>query len=570
MTLELCRYCQRYHAEHLLRCPETKKILKLEGRALDGRYRFCRRAGQSATSQVWQAEQLNTGRIVALKLLLPEWVDELGLLSRFENEARLLAKVCSERVVSILDRGHSELGPFLVTEWLPGETLQHRLEAEAEQGARWSVPMVLVLGRALAQAMLDMHRQGVVHRDLKPGNIMVQGHGLDLKIKVYDFGLAKALGRSGGTAQGVRLGTAQYMAPEQREDASRVDERADLFAWGVILVQVLSGESRPVDASAMDPTALASSGLVALLRECLASDPERRPASAKALFKRLSALEEVESPGGGKPRSKPGGGSSSSRGLWVGLGLGGVVGSGLVWALGGSGERCGQGPAPDLFSDAAFLEVSRPREAGCWEQASSESLETERPQGEAAVLKAGLVVKKKAHKGHRRVRIQGRERPLSIKSTGVASSSNWIGGSIFTAGRGIVQAPLDGLRKPARIIRPHQRPASPLPEHRSPLLVPAAELWALAERSSPMSFFDARQFCASLAEQAYQGLHSWRLAKPQEMPRWVHVSGIHRGWYWTDQLKRDRATVVVLPSNRHFYAKIRRRFIRPFCVADRR
>src|SRR5262245_61993048 len=200
--------------------------------------------------QVWRANDARLGRDVALKLLPREFVKDADRLARFEREARLLAQLNHPNIAQIYGLEASADTRALVIELVEGPTLAERLEAGA-----FSLKESLSVAVQIAQALEEAHEKGIVHRDLKPQNVKAPVEG---KVKVLDFGLAKAMDPAAGTAssasqlarsptltlgqtvQGVILGTAAYMAPEQAA-GSAADRRADIWSFGVVLFEMLSG-----------------------------------------------------------------------------------------------------------------------------------------------------------------------------------------------------------------------------------------------------------------------------------------------------------------------------------------
>ncbi len=278
------------------------------GRTLAGRYRLERRIGLGGMGEVWAAEQLALARPVAVKLLGSEAARQPEAMARFEIEARALARVDDEHVLRILDFGHdAELGFFLVTDRLEGELLSALLSRQARLGQERAVS----IAAGILDGLLAAHRAGVVHRDLKPGNVMLVDRGGREVPKLLDFGIAKLLDAPSLdlTESGVSLGTPQYLAPEQALGRA-VDHRADLYAVGVLLFRMLVGrlpfEAPSVTALAVQhatatppplPEDAGPPALAAVVARALEKDPERRYADAAAL--RWALLEAVASPSAG-------------------------------------------------------------------------------------------------------------------------------------------------------------------------------------------------------------------------------------------------------------------------------
>jgi eukaryotic-like serine/threonine-protein kinase len=210
------------------------------GRTLDGRYRIEERLGMGGVGAVYLGTQLALGRSVAIKLL-HEGLDP-SFRTRFEREAKALAALRHPNIVSVTDYGVDDVTPYLVMEKLEGETLGERLSRGPLLPEH-----VLELTRQLLRALGFVHEQGLVHRDLKPGNLFLElTPDGDERLKLLDFGLAKFVQEPGIEGQTVTraghvVGTPAYMAPEQIA-GDAVDARSDIYAVGVLLFQMLSGK----------------------------------------------------------------------------------------------------------------------------------------------------------------------------------------------------------------------------------------------------------------------------------------------------------------------------------------
>ena len=204
-----------------------------------GAYTIAELLGAGGAGEVWRATDERLGRAVAIKILLPHYSSNPERLRRFAEEARTAGSISHPNILTVYDVGEQDGTPFLVTECLKGNSLRQRLEARPVLPAE-AVSVGLAISRGLAAA----HARGIVHRDLKPENTFITSDGT---VKVLDFGLAKlqsALGdgdtRATDTVTGVILGTAGYMAPEQIR-SELVDGRADLFALGIMLYEMMAG-----------------------------------------------------------------------------------------------------------------------------------------------------------------------------------------------------------------------------------------------------------------------------------------------------------------------------------------
>ena len=214
------------------------------GLVIAGKYRLEAQIGRGSMGTVYRAVHLTLGQRVAIKLISTEHSQSAEARKRFSVEAKAAAKLRSRHVVQVYDDGETPEGnPYIVLEYLEGETLEQRLERERDISLLDAARIVSHVGRALARA----HAQGIVHRDLKPANIfLVKSDDDDAGwlAKVLDFGIAKleGHGEKGTTQAGTVLGTPLFMSPEQVRGASSVDHRADLYSLGMCLFHMLTGD----------------------------------------------------------------------------------------------------------------------------------------------------------------------------------------------------------------------------------------------------------------------------------------------------------------------------------------
>ncbi len=260
-------------------------------------------AGRGGIGVVFRAVRRSTGARVAIKVLGTFAAGSEAQVRRIEREAAVLARLPHPGVTRYHETLWHEGRPHLVMEWVEGESLDRRLRSRklaAAEALRITLDLLEILGHA--------HRQGVVHRDVKPQNVLLTEAG---QVKLTDFGLALLTGDEAAagriTATGANMGTFGYMAPEQRRDASRVDARADLYSVGVVLYEMLTGElpmgrfpppseHSPDCPAAVDP---------AILR-ALEADPARRYGSAEEMAEALRAAAGV--PAAATERELPAGG----------------------------------------------------------------------------------------------------------------------------------------------------------------------------------------------------------------------------------------------------------------------
>ncbi|RZJ05403.1 MAG: HAMP domain-containing protein [Rubrivivax sp.] len=291
-----------------------------------GRYRLLERLGRGGMASVYRAHDPSIGRDVAIKFLHRTLCEDEDCRSRFLREARAAGALSHPNIVVVHDVGEIDDQPYMAMELLEGQSLAERLDSKEPL----SIRQVLALGIQLARALDYAHANGVVHRDIKPGNIMLQGK--DRRVKVADFGIAhvEGAGAHQQTMVGSILGTPQYMSPEQTR-GEKLDGRSDLFSAGVVLYQALTGH-RPFrgdnlvavaqQIAAAEPPAITSlrpdcpPALRRVVERCLAKAPAQRFATGaeleQALRKVLTELAEQEQ---GKQRS----GLLSLRVKWAGM-----------------------------------------------------------------------------------------------------------------------------------------------------------------------------------------------------------------------------------------------------------
>ena len=266
------------------------------GTLLGSRYQILKILGQGGMGAVYQARDQELDRIIALKVIRPELASNPGILQRFKQELILSRHVTHKNVVRIFDLGEAEGTKFITMEFVEGEDFRSVLRHHGKFSARKAVAVVQQICRALEAA----HAEGVIHRDLKPQNIMREPQG---RIVVMDFGLARSLEFDGMTQTGALVGTLEYMSPEQAL-GTVLDQRSDLFAVGLIFYELLTGKApykadtaiaslmkrtheRAVPASDVDASVPVS--LSVIVSRCLERDPKDRYESATELLRELDA-----------------------------------------------------------------------------------------------------------------------------------------------------------------------------------------------------------------------------------------------------------------------------------------
>jgi eukaryotic-like serine/threonine-protein kinase len=275
-------------------------MMDLHGRILDGRYQLGSLLGAGGMAQVYLASDRVLERPVAVKVLSPPYAQDPVFVERFRREARAAARLSHPNIVAVFDSGSDADQHFLVMEYVAGESLAQLLARQGRLAPRRAAELAVEVGAALAAA----HAQGLVHRDVKPANVLV---GEDGRVKVADFGIVKAAATATLTGTGTVLGTAAYLSPEQAQGGP-VDARSDLYSLGCVLYELLCG-SPPFGSGADSPQVAVASrhvhqppeppsahnpqvdaSLDAVVLTALAKDPAQRYQSAVEL---LDALERV-------------------------------------------------------------------------------------------------------------------------------------------------------------------------------------------------------------------------------------------------------------------------------------
>ncbi len=265
------------------------------GARLAGRYRILELVGLGGMGMVYKAEDEQLGLPVAIKVLRPDLARDGRRLERFKQELVLARQVSHPNVVRIHDIGSDGDLVFLSMDFVPGRSLSELLAAEGPMTADKAVG----IARQVASGLAAAHEAGVVHRDLKPGNVLIDDSG---RAAISDFGVARSLGGPGATLPGSVVGTLDYLSPEQAR-GGEVDGRADLYALGILLHEMLTGELPFAGGSATEVLAQRLTGatrerlpaevprqLAAVVRRLLQRDPDRRHASAGEVLDDLGRL----------------------------------------------------------------------------------------------------------------------------------------------------------------------------------------------------------------------------------------------------------------------------------------
>lgn len=335
-----------------------------------GRYELEQEIGRGAAATVWLARDTLLERPVAIKVLAPGLVEDSSWLARFRREARVAAGLQHPNLVSIYDFGAEAERPYLVMAYIPGGSLQEQLDAGGAVDAER-------LASDLLSALAHIHGAGVIHRDVKPGNVLIDRDGT---ARLSDFGVARPQDATSITQTGQIPGTARYMAPELWH-GEPAGERTDLFAAGVLL-----GECLP-DAAPAE--------LVSLVEWLRAERPESRPASAAAALRRLresgggSSTDEATDELGTAPAVPPISPSRTRRRLALaGLGVLAILTAvALADGIGGGGESPEPEPRAERGNGAGSGDRGASRETP-----SAGQSEADEPEASAAPAADGVTL----------------------------------------------------------------------------------------------------------------------------------------------------------------------------------
>lgn len=276
---------------------------------IDDRYSYIDSLGAGGMARVVLAHDPVLDREVAIKVLREQYAEDPQFVERFRREAQSAAALAHPNIVSIYDSGRSSDGAYYIAmEHVPGGTLKQRLEREG----RLSVVEAAAIGGQIADALDAAHRYGVVHRDIKPQNVLLTGKG---EARVADFGIARAASVVAGSGTSLVLGTASYMSPEQAAGET-LGPRSDLYSLGVVLYELLTGRlpfeaetpvalafkqvyEEPVPPAEVEPSV--SEGMNALVMKLLAKNPADRYESAAEVSGELERIRDGQAPVDAEP-----------------------------------------------------------------------------------------------------------------------------------------------------------------------------------------------------------------------------------------------------------------------------
>ncbi len=574
MATELapCPECETVHPETVLKCPETDKILDLSGRLLDEKFRLLAQVGSGGMASVWLATNLLVDKNVAIKLIRPDFIKNEETVTRFRNEARAAGRIGNPHICDILDLGTSPIGPYIVMELLVGYSLADLITEEG----RLAAPLAAAIARQALSGLAAAHDAGIVHRDLKPENVFLhRPEGARAVVKLMDFGVSKFTDGSSSseTAQGVLLGTPQFMSPEQVRGAKGVDRRADLWAMGAILYRALTGTDAflgptvaatllnvaketytPITGLAPDVPA----GLEAVVDRCLCRDIDRRFQTAQQLNEALEPYAAI----GPLPETAP---------------------SGRAAMGAGSGQ-----PTLTPPPDQATSVFTRDRDSGKgWGIGSPRWL----PFAGVGLVTAGLVAvltmgsSGESNKGppapvdpiplSSATPVQMPTDPPAPEPRLVTKPESKPDGAPDTKPEPELELrPEPGPEEPPNPMKPDATSRRPVPS-RDPTTAGArpeiagtihSEEWMTPKAApTPIGHRAARDHCRALASAQHLGVGNWHLANPAVAGKFAGKP-LKRGRWWTAANWRGEGKTITLPGGRRGSAKLNRKY-RPLCVA---
>jgi len=265
-----------------------------EGKLYGDRYRLVKRIATGGMGEVWQAQDEVILRQVAIKILKQQYMGDPDFVERFRTEAKHAAMINHDGIANVYDYGEDDGSAYLVMELVPGESLSSILEREKTLPEQQVISIIAQTALALDAA----HREGLVHRDVKPGNLLISPDG---QVKITDFGIARVANQVSLTQTGQVMGTVQYLAPEQAT-GKPASAAGDIYSLGIVAYEALAGK-RPFKGETQMAIAMAQINetppplpetidpkLVKLVMDCMAKKPDHRPSSALALAARAEAL----------------------------------------------------------------------------------------------------------------------------------------------------------------------------------------------------------------------------------------------------------------------------------------
>jgi len=331
--MKTCPTCQGNYPNNFAVCPQDGTPLVdagawTEGSVVRGKYEILAKIGQGGMGSVYKARHLAFDELRALKVMSPELLSDQLFVKRFKHEAVITRKLQHPHAVRVDDIDESEDGrPFIVMEFIEGRSLKKLIEDEGPL----AVPRVCSIIKQVASALDAAHRLGMIHRDIKPDNIVLVETPEGEQAKVLDFGIAKMkearLSETAGmtlTGTGVVIGTPQYMSPEQAmgKRGDELDGRSDLYSLGIVMYQMLTADlpfkanttmemllahmqKLPTPIRTLRPDLPIADSMVSLTMRLLEKDRDQRPANARALIQEIERVEKGAAPVGATRALEP-------------------------------------------------------------------------------------------------------------------------------------------------------------------------------------------------------------------------------------------------------------------------
>lgn len=292
---------------------EAPKKELTRGTTFAGRYEIIEELGKGGMGRVYRVEDKKLDQEVALKLIKPEIAKDKKTIERFRNELKLARNIRHKNVCGMFDLGETEDAHFITMEYIRGEDLKSFIHRSGQLAVGTSIRII----KQICEGLSEAHKLGVVHRDLKSNNIMIDKEG---NVRIMDFGIARSLEAKGITGTGVMIGTPEYMSPEQVE-GKEVDQRSDIYSLGVILYEMLTGRvpfegntpftvgmkhKGEIPQNPKELNTQISNDLNHLILRCLEKEREKRYQSAEEVRSGLSSIERgIPTTEGIVPKRKP-------------------------------------------------------------------------------------------------------------------------------------------------------------------------------------------------------------------------------------------------------------------------
>jgi serine/threonine protein kinase/Tfp pilus assembly protein PilF len=314
----LCPKCQSENSDTAKFCSECATLLQpskdigitktiespveelIRGTTLADRYQIIEELGKGGMGTVFRVEDTKIGQDIALKLIKPDISSDKKTIERFRNELKTTRMISHRNVCRMFDLGDSEGTYFITMEYIPGEDLKSFIRRVGQLPSGKAISIT----RQACEGLAEAHRLGVVHRDLKPGNIMVDKEG---NVRIMDFGIARSMSGEGLTMEGVIIGTPEYMSPEQA-GGEEVDTRADIYSLGVIMYEMVTGQlpfegDSPLNIAMMHKSEAPPNpkwqnpqipdALGRIILTCLEKEKGRRFQTVEDLISELNKIEET-------------------------------------------------------------------------------------------------------------------------------------------------------------------------------------------------------------------------------------------------------------------------------------